>query len=254
MRIFPLALDSGMLLYFMTSLLKAYLGEIRKKEATGKRPFGAIQEQLELGKRLAGLIRVKRRNETGGIVEEDVPLVPLLVRLFVEQAVELIRKGKGLDDMPPSLPEIFADNLRQVNPDDSTVPHYLEVNKMLKLAKAFAKLSLGEDCIPKEFTPDLAMAACAAAGAAIIESCDPLKRLSLNGVLIERTQGAAMFYRYALDPMAEYIGAEAIVDDCGSDRAMWKEMSSNAPGIRTALRLTRQAYGPSRGWNMEDAI
>ena len=255
MRILPLALDSGMLLYFTTSLLKAYLGEIGEKEAAGKRPFGTIQEQLELGKRLAGLIRIRRRNEMGGLVEEDVPLGPLPVRLFVEQAVELIRKGKGLDDMPLSLPEIFAESLRQVNPDDPKAQHYLEVNRMLKVAKVVAKLSLGADYIPKEITRDAAILAIQSGGEAVNDSCDPLKRLSLNGVLVERTQGAALLYRYALDPTAEYLGAEAVADDCGADRAKWKEIfdkSSNAPGFQTALRLTRQAYGPSRGWNMED--
>jgi hypothetical protein len=55
--------------------------------------------------------------------------------------------------------------------------------------------------------------------------------------------------------MAEYIGAEAIADDCGADYEKWKNVfdkSSNAPGFQTALRLTCQAYGPSRGWVMED--
>jgi GTPase SAR1 family protein len=255
MRILPLTLDSGMLLYFMTSLLKAYLGEIVEDGTAEKRSFGTIQEQLELGKRLADLIRVRRRNEKGEIVEEDAPLVPLPVRLFVEQAVELIRKGKGIDDIPISLPEIFAENLRQVNPDDPKALHFLEVNRMLKVAKLVAKLSLGADYIPKEITRDAAILAIQSGGEAVNDSCDPLRRLSLNGVLAERTQGAALLYRYSLDPMAEYIGAEAVADDCGADRAKWKEIfdkSTNSPGFQTALRLTRQAYGPSRGWNMEE--
>jgi hypothetical protein len=78
--------------------------------------------------------------------------------------------------------------------------------------------------------------------------------LTMNGVLTEGTQGAASLYRFALDRMAESIGAEAIVDDPGVDGEKWEEVlqASEAPGFRTALRLTRQAYGLSRGSNMED--
>lgn len=180
--------------------------------------------------------------------------MPLPVRLFVEQALRLIREGKGLGDMPLSLPEIFADHLRQVNPNDPKVERYLEMNRMLKVAKVVAKLSLGSDLVPKEVTRNALEAALKDAGETVRDSCDPLKRLVLNGVLTERTQGTALLYRFALDPMAEYIGAEAIADDCGADHERWKnvlEVSNGAPGFQTALRLTRQAYGLSRGWNME---
>ena len=55
--------------------------------------------------------------------------------------------------------------------------------------------------------------------------------------------------------MAEYIGAEAVAEDCGADCGKRRDVfdkSSTALGFQTALRLTRQAYGPSRGWAMED--
>jgi hypothetical protein len=58
-----------------------------------------------LGDRLATLISV--RTEKG---EEDIPLVPLPVKLFVEQAVQIVREGKDLDepaicDGTPTRPE-----------------------------------------------------------------------------------------------------------------------------------------------------
>jgi hypothetical protein len=156
-----------------------------------------------------------------------------------------------MDELPTSLPEIFADHLREVNPVGLGAEHWLSEDRMLKVAKVIAKTSLGEDYIPKEVTRERLEEALKAVGEAITESNDPLKRLELNGVLAIRRQGAAKLCRFALDPMAEYIGAEAIGDDCGTDREKWKavlESSAGALGFQYALRLTLQAYGAWRGW------
>jgi GTPase SAR1 family protein len=253
--VYPLPLTSGILLFFLTTLLKSYLGETIEAKSEENRPFSTIGEQLELGKRLADLIRIKKRSEKGDLVEEDVPLIPLHVRLFVEQAVGLIQKGKGLEDMPLSLPEIFAENLRQVNPVDSSTPNFMNESTMLKIAKILAKLSLRDTYIPKEITRTLAEQAIQSEGISVSDGNDPLKRLHGNGVLTQRPQGAEMLYRYFLDPMAEYIGAEAFGDECGADPKKWKDLfekSKNAPGFQIALQLTRQAYGFSRGWFLGD--
>jgi hypothetical protein len=70
-------------------------------------------------------------------------------------------------------PEVFADHLRQVNPNDPEAEHYLEVNRMLRVAKVVAKLSLGEDYIPTEVTR----------GGALLALEQPGRRLPIRATL-----------------------------------------------------------------------
>jgi hypothetical protein len=78
--------------------------------------------------------------------------VPLPVRLFVEQAVRLLRGGKRLDDLPLSLPDVYFRHLRGVNPEDPSAQHFLDGDRMLKVAKLLGKVAVGVDYIPKEFS------------------------------------------------------------------------------------------------------
>ena len=139
LMIYPQPLNSATLLRFMTALLAAFLTHEERSK-----PFATIEEQCGLGVRLAQLIRL--RTVRG---DEDVPLIPLPVRLFVEQAVQLVRAGKQLHDLPVSLPGVYFQHLRLVNPQDPGLPHFVANDRLVKVAKAIAKTALGGDFIPR---------------------------------------------------------------------------------------------------------
>jgi hypothetical protein len=234
-RIYPQPLNSATLLRFMTDLLSASLSGDGESG-----PFSGIKEQCALGERLAALIRL--RTESG---EEDIPLIPLPVKLFVEQAVALVREGKSIDDLPVSLPEVYFRHLRLVNPQDPALPHYIHNDRMVKVAKTLAKTALGANFIPKEFTRSAALAALSSAGETVTAACDPVERLKLNGILKEKQGGMDVQLRFELDPVAEILAAAAYGDDCGHDPQKWAallEQSATAPGFQSALKLVRQSY------------
>jgi hypothetical protein len=166
--LYPQPLNSATLLSFMTSLLYVLLADGNDDGQASSQPFSSIQEQLKLGQRLAGLIRLQ--TEKG---EQDVPLVPLPVRLFIEQAVRLLREGKQVDDLPLSLPDVYFRHLRQVNPEDPSAQHFLDGDRMLKVAKLLGKVAVGKDYIPKEFFRNDALAELKAASETVTASCDP---------------------------------------------------------------------------------
>ena len=68
---------------------------------------------------------------------------------------------------------------------------------------------------------------------------------------MERPGGIDIKLRFALDPVGEFLAALAYAEEYGSDGDKWKMIlspSEHAVGFQTVLRLTRQAYGPGRGW------
>lgn len=242
--IYPQPLNSSTLLNFMTGLLTVFMKDSNAVEQAESKPLSRIEEQLELGKRLAALIRLHTKEG-----EEDVPLVPLVVRLFVEQAVRLLQSGKTLDNLPLSLPDVYFRHLRQVNPDDPSVPHFLDGDRMLSVSKLLGKLAIGQDFIPKEFSKQQAVAALVAGGEAVTNSSDPIIRLTLNGVLLEKPGGLVTKFRFSLDPIAEFLAAAAYADECGENREKWETIltqSNGAPGFQIALKLVRQAYAENQ--------
>jgi hypothetical protein len=158
--------------------------------------------------------------------------------------VQLVREGKSLDHLPSSLPEVFLRQIRIVNPENSSLPNFVPTDRLLKVAQILAKISLGGDFVPKEFSRSEATEEI---GEPEYNS-DPLQRLVLNTVLIEKQGGRENRFRFALDPVAEFLAAVWYGERCGFDREKWGEIktkSSIAPGFRIALELVQQAYWPA---------
>ena len=236
--VYPQSLDSATLLNFMTAVIQYCVpsGGIGEN-----RPFATIQSQLELGKRLADLIAV--RIGPGDRVRE-VPILPLPVILFVSSAVDLITNGRGLDEVPRSLPNIYTDYLRRINPKTFGVANAMSDEDMLAVAKALAKIAVGTNYIPKEFTREQATECIRATVHALPQQIDALQRLAGNGVLMFKWVGATGVYRFALDPVAEFLAAEAYFDGCESNPSCLENLlqgTNHAQGFHNALLLTIQA-------------
>lgn len=235
----PQPLGSETLLHFMTSLLQ---------DPSRSGVFQEMEDQLELGKKLAKLIR------RGA---EKVPLTPLLARLYVDKAIELVRKGTTLDNLPPSIPEVYFEFLRSVNP-----PGGMTDSDMLRACEVLAELALMKGFVPHEILRSEAHEALAAA-----EWKEPgqpdsiLRRLRDNGVLQETNVGTEVLLRFTLDPVAEFLAASAHAKRCGESISAWKTLvlkidqaGPQASGFRLALRLVCEAYGQRLDWACSEAI
>src|SRR5262245_24104424 len=73
---------------------------------------------------------------------------------------------------------------------------------------------------------------------------DPIERLKLNGVLVERSAGARFVVAFTLDPVAEYLAADEHFEPGAGDaeslnkRAQVQERGEAAEGFLLALSLT----------------
>ena len=238
--VYPQPLDSATLLNFMTAVIQHCV-----PNGGDDKPFATIQSQLELGKRLADLITV--RIGAGDQVRE-IPVLPLPVILFVTSAIDLIANMRSLDEVPKSLPNIYTDYLRRINPKTAGVANPMSDADMLTAAKALAKFAVGSNHIPKEFTREQGTECIRSKVPALPQQIDPLQKLTDNGVLMFKWLGATPTYRFALDPVAEFLAAEAYFDECGNDPNCLKkllEKCKHAVGFYNALLLTIQARDPT---------
>ena len=119
-----------------------------KKEAGAPETL-SIDDQLEMAKKLAILYRTSIRDDG-----REAPILPVPVRLFIEEAKRLSRAGRPLDGLLLSVPEVDSRYLEQVNPQEPSVPNFLRHSEMLRAALILAKLALADNFIPKEFYPD----------------------------------------------------------------------------------------------------
>ena len=237
--VYPQPLDSATLLSFMTAVIQYCVpnGGVNK-------PFATIESQLELGRRLAGLIAVRIGP---GDPAREIPVLPLPVILFVTSAIDLITNMRSLDEVPKSLPNIYTDYLRRINPKTAGVANAMSDVDMLAAVKALAKFAVGSNHIPKEFNGQQATECIRSKVPALPQQIDPLAKLTDNGVLMFKWLGATPTYRFALDPIAEFLAAEAHFDECGNDPSCLKnllEKCEHAPGFYNAMLLTIQARDP----------
>jgi len=245
--VFPQPLNSASLLFFMTSLLATPKDKKDQSKSEENGPLATMTGQLELGQRLALLIRTPDR-------KHEIPMLPLPVRLFVEQAVDYLSTGRPLDDLPTSLPEVYVQYLRQINPKIGPATNLISDEDMLRSAKALGKLALQPNFVPKEFSTESARDTLKGVGWTNFDHAGPIERLKANGVLFQKQIGAYSRLRFVLDPIAESMGAFAYAEECGAEEESWKrvlEASAAAPGFQIALKLIRQAYGKELEWALD---
>jgi hypothetical protein len=240
----PMPLDADNMLYFMTSLLRTLPGA----------PFGGMRAQLKLGEKLAGLLPQER--------EATAQITPLLVKLFVEEAVRLAKENvtDPLAKLPSSIPEIYFDYLRALNPHGpdkhgKEMVDEIEDQLMLKAARLFASIALGDDFVPKEFDGGEAVQFMERMGSTAEEASLAIRRLTANGVLLLRDLGGVPRYRYLLDPICELLGAYHRALEADRDIASWDRLLATvrskgelATGFREALRLIWLRYHEDFAW------
>ena len=170
-------------------------------DALPGRPFYSPEDQLALGQRLAQLFRTTQAGEENGTA-----ILPLPVRLFVEESIRLLNLGRSLDELPVSLPDVYLRYVERVNPEDPTVKNFMTNEDLLRAAMAIAKLALGDDFSPKEFFKDDARETLKQNGWTD-QTKRPPSKLVDNGILLEKIVVGHPRMRFVLDPVAENLAA-----------------------------------------------
>lgn len=242
----PQQLDSSSLLYFMSALLRLSAPD----------EVLARMQQLTLAQQLYALLPKKRRNDNASgerYPEEQIPLTPLLVKLYINKAVELEMEGRPLTELPTSIPEIYFEFLRSVNAQ--TVRPSLPHDDMFRIAELLAELSLGEEFVPRAFTRTQARLALQTSALNTVAGVDAIQRLLDSGILLQRDAGTEVLLQFTVDPIGEYLAAMAKAKKCGSDRTCWAQLYSRVPeknkaseGFQTALNLIVDRYAAEYGW------
>ena len=225
--LYTVALSSDKLLHFMTTKLNER--EIKL----------SVEQGLLLGHRLAQLFYYKHT---------ELPITPLLIKLALDRlnvGSAEISAEEVINNIPVSIPEIYFDYLRSLNPKDGTTNNRLSDEQMLNIASQLAKESLGEDFVPKEFALSEAKETLNNDSSGI----DSIKRLVDNGVLSIRSVGVETFLKFNLDPIAEYLAAMAWMKKCRRGEYERKDLEAKiealgikAEGFRMALSLVEELY------------
>jgi photosystem II stability/assembly factor-like uncharacterized protein len=157
-------------------------------------------------------------------------VTPLLVRLFIDQAINLRQRQQPMDSLPTSIPEIHLDYLRRTNPQDPATPNFVPNNAVIEAARALGWCSLGNLVLGTKPSPNALVPSYFyrdGAKEALAERrlrTDPdalVDRLIANGVLQETSPAGTRVLRFSLDPFAEYLAALHLIDAVRSNEAEW---------------------------------
>jgi chaperonin GroEL len=199
-------------LFFLTEYLRR---TVAAEPLSGdERYAGGIfsaRQQLQLSERLLALV------ESG---VNRLAVTPLLIKIFVDNAINIFLSSGSLRDLPASVPETLLEYLRRVNPQGIETPNRLSNDKMVIAVRVLARCCLGTDYVPREFYRDESEDALKEAGI-VEEGVDVISRLVANGVIVERNVGGTNILRFGLDPLAEYLAVLYWLDRLRSDKTGW---------------------------------
>ncbi|MES1244738.1 MAG: hypothetical protein ABUT39_24235 [Acidobacteriota bacterium] len=208
--LWPEKISAAKLVYFLVEYLRR----------TGNDDLFPERQGLQLADRLLGVV------ERGG---KGVEVTPLLIKLFVDQAIALRRAGEPLDRLPTTIAETMLESLRRTNPSKPQMPNHVDDATLILAARVLGRCSLEHDFIPRDFDRDRAEAELAREGVHY-EKADLVARLIDNGVLQERAPGGTRFLRFTLDPLAEYLAAISWLATLRDDEEGWKAWLSRLRG------------------------
>ncbi|HZX33525.1 MAG TPA: hypothetical protein VFF03_19395, partial [Rhodocyclaceae bacterium] len=181
---------------------------------------------------------------------------PLMVELIADTALLLFKEGKGLEELPNSVPDIYFSYVRhllrfQEAGEDAAADGAAQA--LLDAAYALAIASVGERFSPQAFSRNRVMAA--QKGNSVLAEAQTFAALEKAGLLQSPVQvGNDAMYRFLLDPVAEYLAAFGYADECGGDRQRWRDLLAKvgereeSKGFRLALENIYRAYRDLKGY------
>ncbi|HII4382567.1 TPA: hypothetical protein ACY4P7_004686, partial [Vibrio parahaemolyticus] len=221
-----------------------------------------LQENLEEGSALTGFkIQLDLAQSLANAMTlrgKELPVTPLLVNLFVTKAIEnAMTTESALTHLPQNIPEVYFEHLRSVNPESADAKNYLPQEAMIEITKLAARITLGDDFVPKRVNIIELREKLSKARIAMIEAgTDPIARLLDNQVLEQRLVGGSTQVGFTLDPVAEYVAAFSYGEECGSDPVRWNNLihevlqqGVNASGFFEALKVTHGVFKDELNWS-----
>ena len=221
--------------------LMGYIDNYINNHFNGQQKHISLDRKGDLIKQIARLIMIKDE-------KKEIPITPLLAKLFVERVIQ----DPEFEAEKSSVIEIYLDYIDGLNPTDKEVANCLTQNQQLEAVKLVAMAELGDDFKPRWIEREVI--AILLAQSLNTESQEPIQRLIDNQILIEQRHGSYMV-RFTLDPIAEYVAALAWAEKCGTNELAWKELINNiskfgdsVSGFSLALRVVHDAYAKHRNW------
>ena len=166
-----------------------------------------------------------------------IPMTPLLARLFVGSAVAHIERDGEFDPdkYVKSVPETIIDYLFRVNPQDEDAPDRLENELMILVAKALSRVALMPNFVPRDLHPqDLADAIEVAkrkyrdtGRTTDVDTATVERRLVANEFVEKHVTAGRGYLRIRFDPVAEYLAAMDLAEECGSSSDRWEALLKN---------------------------
>jgi energy-coupling factor transporter ATP-binding protein EcfA2 len=148
-------------------------------------------------------------------------VTPLVVKLIVDEAVELRRRRRPLSELSGSAPGAIINYLLRVNPQDDNTPNRVPNDVIINASRVLANCGLRPRWAPRDFFLDEAQKE-------LVEfsqssgRADIIRRLIDNSVLEERTYGGTSFLRFSFDPVAEYLAALYWLNRLRGNEDGWK--------------------------------
>jgi hypothetical protein len=235
----PLPLDRATLLGFLGDQLRAEGAEAL---------YPTLSAQGALVQKLARLITIEGR---------ELPVTPLLVRVFVSQAVEVGRRGGPVEELASNVPDAYFNYVERLDSTQASADSAdMEAGARARGAAALAAfVELGSDFRPKHVPRDTMRQAFENQSRWDKASVDPLTRMVSSGLLVTRQVGAEVLIKFALDPLAECLAAHEHARHCGPDLARWlellarvKQQGEHGQAFLFALHLNHAAYGAAQGY------
>lgn len=149
-------------------------------------------------------------------------ITPLLAKLYAEALIGYCKRGRQLQELPESVPELVLEYLNQLNRikseserDDATV-------------HAAAK-KIAWACVKDNFHPGRAKKSdLQGGGNGPVQHSGTLLYLEDKLRLIETLTPAKTHIQFVLDPLAEYLAAMYVVESCGSSNDRWSKFLETA--------------------------
>ena len=182
---------------------------------------------LELGEHLLSFVERHDRH---------VSITPLLVKLYIDNAVERKNNEISLDDLPVSMAETFLEYLHRVNPTDGK--DSMSGDLVVAAANVLGMRSVERDYVPRDFFRDDALKRMDEAGIKA-DATVVIDRLVKNGVLEERNAGGGhTILRFQFDSLAEYRAAVYQINRLRDDAEAWTswlEELTEVPGYPKSM-------------------
>ena len=222
----PKPLDSGTLLLFITATLSDLPEE--------KRAFNTMELQLEIGNRIVRMLDSPRK---------DILLTPLLVKLYIDRAIDILARGAEFDQLPHDLAGAYVEFILSILRSND----FADESAALEALKTIARLVVGRNFIPGKVQWKAAEEALQNAREHVPSLI--LDRLMKAGLIAVDRNGLELMLQFVLDPLAEYCAAFAYAQECGFDLSKWEDLArklnswkSLATGFQTALESVAKSY------------